>query len=211
VKDPFEEPWYGIGVGGSPALDFVNTLDWRLRDRPVELLKRFEDLLRWGRSAGLLASQDAHFLRRWAESHPRAAGRALSEAAEVREAIAGIFQAVVARETPPAGPLARLETACRAASEARALRPSGRTVTWAWREAPAEPQRTVWAAALDAARILTSPDAARVRQCADAACGWFFLDTTRNRSRRWCSMKACGNRNKARRFYRRSVSKRGQG
>jgi predicted RNA-binding Zn ribbon-like protein len=39
-----------------------------------------------------------------------------------------------------------------------------------------------------------------VRLCADASCAWLFLDTTRNRTRRWCDMKECGNRNKVRRF-----------
>jgi len=45
-----------------------------------------------------------------------------------------------------------------------------------------------------------------VRICEATAtdgCGWLFLDETRNRSRRWCSMKDCGNRAKARRHYRR--------
>jgi predicted RNA-binding Zn ribbon-like protein len=41
-----------------------------------------------------------------------------------------------------------------------------------------------------------------IRQCADVrGCGVLFLDRTRNRSRRWCSMKSCGNRAKAQRHY----------
>jgi predicted RNA-binding Zn ribbon-like protein len=51
-----------------------------------------------------------------------------------------------------------------------------------------------------ASDLLTSDALARVRQCADGSCAWLFLDTTRNRTRRWCDMKACGNRNKVRRF-----------
>jgi len=190
------------------ALDFANTLDWRLREKPVELLREPADLLRWGRSAGALEVPHARRLRAWAESHPRAAAHALADAKEVREAIAALFQAIVDGKAPPPAPLAGLEEACRAASDARALRPSGEGAIWVWREASPEPERPAWAAALDAARILTSQDVALVRQCGDAECGWFFLDTSRNRTRRWCSMKACGNRNKARRFYRRSTGKR---
>ena len=59
------------------------------------------------------------------------------------------------------------------------------------------------AVALDAARILTSAERERVQSCGDPECGWFFLDTSRNHSRRWCNMQSCGNRNKVRRFYRR--------
>jgi predicted RNA-binding Zn ribbon-like protein len=207
LKDAFERPWYGISVGGSMALDFANTLDWRLREQPIELLKVPADLLRFGRSAGILDPVKARKLRRWADSHPRAARGALEEAREVREAIAALFQAVVRDEPPQAAPLQRLEEACRAASEARALRANDTGVAWVWRRVSPEPNRLAWAAALDAARILTSPECGRVRQCGDEECGWFFLDTSRNRTRRWCSMKACGNRNKARRFYRRTAAK----
>ncbi|MGH7701051.1 MAG: CGNR zinc finger domain-containing protein [Gemmatimonadales bacterium] len=35
------------------------------------------------------------------------------------------------------------------------------------------------------------------------SCGWFFLDASKNRSRRWCSMATCGSSAKARRYYRR--------
>ena len=207
MKDLFEKPWHGIGVGGSPSLDFANTLDWRLRERPIELLKAFPDLVRWGRSVGAIQPVDARRLRRWSETHTRAAGNALAEAIEVREAVAAIFQAAVDGRTPPAKALLRLEAACRAASAARTLVAGRAGAVWAWREESAEPDRAMWAAALDAARILTSEEAARLRQCGDDECGWFFLDTTRNKSRRWCSMKVCGNRNKARRFYRRTAAK----
>lgn len=43
----------------------------------------------------------------------------------------------------------------------------------------------------------------RVRACASERCGALFLDTTRNRSRRWCSMEICGARAKASAYYRR--------
>lgn len=174
----------------------------------MELLRDPPDLLRWARSAGVVEPGHARRLRAWAKSHSDAAARALVEAKQVREAIAGIFQAVVEGRTPPPAALARLEEACRAATSARTLRSNGKGVRWVWREASPEPERPAWAAALDAARILTSKDVTRVRQCGDAACGWFFLDTSRNGTRRWCSMKACGNRNKARRHYQRATGRR---
>ena len=46
--------------------------------------------------------------------------------------------------------------------------------------------------------------AALIGACADDTCGWLFLDTTRNRTRRWCVMKECGNRSKVRRFRERA-------
>jgi predicted RNA-binding Zn ribbon-like protein len=54
-----------------------------------------------------------------------------------------------------------------------------------------------------AADLLVGPQIPRVRQCANPACGWLFLDTSKGGNRRWCSMSACGNRAKAHRHYMR--------
>lgn len=55
--------------------------------------------------------------------------------------------------------------------------------------------------ASSAVELLTDPRLDRVKQC--PGCGWLFVDTSRNRSRRWCSMEMCGGRDKALRHYRR--------
>ena len=44
----------------------------------------------------------------------------------------------------------------------------------------------------------------RLKACTDEGCQWAFFDTTRNRSRTWCSMEECGNREKTRRYRARS-------
>lgn len=205
----FEKPWSGLGIGGGLSPDFVNTVDWRLREPPVELLKEFSDLLKWGWSTGIVTLQEARKLKAWGESHPRAAAQALAEAREVREAIAGAFQAVARGEALPPMSLARIDEACRAAWAARTLKPAGKGgAAWTWRDDSSTPHRIAWSAALDAARILTSEDRERLSECGDAQCGWLFLDTSRNRSRRWCTMQGCGNRNKARNFYKRSTGRR---
>src|SRR5664280_2943804 len=43
-----------------------------------------------------------------------------------------------------------------------------------------------------------------IRECGAPDCEWLFLDQSRNGSRRWCDMKSCGNRQKARRHYQRT-------
>lgn len=48
-----------------------------------------------------------------------------------------------------------------------------------------------------AVSLLTEVDLARVRECGDDACVLLFHDTSKNGSRRWCSMQTCGNRHKA--------------
>lgn len=210
MKDPLERPWSGIGVGGTVALDFVNTMDWRGRPEPEERLLGYTDLLRWARNAGVLDAKSAGALRRWSDAHPKVARRTLDAAIATREAIAAVFRAVARGEAIPVAALARIEAVCRAAWRARVLEPGGGGAAWVWRDDPPGPERPEWEAALDAERLLTGGATGRVRECGDAACGWLFLDTSRNRSRRWCQMEACGNRNKVRRFYRRSAA-RGRG
>jgi predicted RNA-binding Zn ribbon-like protein len=207
MADAFDKLWPGIGIGGSLALDYANVLDWRLRTQPVEGFRSFPDLLRWGWSAGVLERAEARALREWGVGHPVLAARALARAIDVREAIAEVCRAVIQEETLPARALGRLDAACRTAGAARELQPVGGGAAWAWRRDAHSEDRVAWAAALDAARLLTTPDRAWIRQCGDFECGWFFLDTSRNRNRRWCNMKTCGNRNKARDFYRRSAQK----
>jgi predicted RNA-binding Zn ribbon-like protein len=40
----------------------------------------------------------------------------------------------------------------------------------------------------------------RLKACRSDTCQWAFIDAARNRSRQWCDMAVCGNREKARRF-----------
>jgi predicted RNA-binding Zn ribbon-like protein len=56
--------------------------------------------------------------------------------------------------------------------------------------------RAVAAVAADLLAVHSGGEWARVKVCASAGCRWAFLDTSRNRSRRWCDMSGCGNRAK---------------
>ena len=43
----------------------------------------------------------------------------------------------------------------------------------------------------------------RFKCCALESCGWAYYDSNRSRTRRWCSMRTCGSRHKARQYYKR--------
>ena len=55
----------------------------------------------------------------------------------------------------------------------------------------------IWAAG----DLLIEPARVKVRRCANDECVWLFLDDSKSATRRWCDMKACGNRAKAHRHY----------
>jgi predicted RNA-binding Zn ribbon-like protein len=204
MSETFETPWHGTESAGRLSLTFLNTLDWRLRASPVELFHSYEDVLRWAWTVGAIERPDARVLRDWALRHPRLARMELAYAIEAREGMATLLvDAMMGRPVQP--PVAdRFNATCQEGRAAQRLLSKREGWCWDWPADGQAPRRPVWVAALDAAEILTSGDLARVRQCGDAECGWFFFDTSRNGSRRWCSMEACGNRNKARRFYARS-------
>jgi predicted RNA-binding Zn ribbon-like protein len=55
------------------------------------------------------------------------------------------------------------------------------------------------------ARAMIDGSWPRVKACPGRRCGWVFYDHSRNQSARWCSMKVCGDREKARAYYQRQV------
>jgi predicted RNA-binding Zn ribbon-like protein len=87
----------------------------------------------------------------------------------------------------------------------RQLSHSGQEYRWEWKCSRGEMIGWVlWPIALSAADLLASEKLGSVRRCAGDNCAWLFLDESRNHSRRWCDMKICGNRQKARRHYKKS-------
>jgi predicted RNA-binding Zn ribbon-like protein len=85
------------------------------------------------------------------------------------------------------------------------LFPADAGYAWQYTHAPDDLLWMLAPIARSAAALLTSDQLYRVGECADLhGCGWLFYDTSRNRSRRWCSMDSCGNRAKAQRHYQRA-------
>ncbi|WP_433334411.1 CGNR zinc finger domain-containing protein [Spirillospora sp. CA-294931] len=77
------------------------------------------------------------------------------------------------------------------------------TVTGERVELDDENWRPAWEVARALVDLLGGAPPDRVRRCAGDACVLWFLDTSRNGRRRWCSMTGCGNRAKARAHYAR--------
>ena len=189
-------------VGGELCLDFVNTGSARERGPFRERLRTYEDLVEWGERTGALTIEEGTRLRASARRDASGAGRALEEARGLRESLYRIFRAHADRVTAAAADLDRVSAAAARASAAQRLvaTADGFDVTWPITDAQ---ERAWWPAATSAMALLLSPDLGRVKECASDNCNWLFLDASKNRSRRWCEMKDCGNRAKARRHYAR--------
>jgi len=201
------EPESEAGVfelsGGELCLDFANS--WGNRgDRSTDRLSSYGRLLRFALEAGQLSEREFERLAADAEREPAAAAAAWGRAVQLREALFELFDARARAVELPQSALEILNAWLAEALPWRRLSEGDGQLEWTWRR----PGDRDWLAPLypcvdSAARLVTSEDLGRVRVCDAEDCSWLFLDRSRSRSRRWCSMDSCGNRAKARRHYRR--------
>ncbi len=189
-------------VGGELCLDFANTVDWHASGKPGEGLVGCEDLVDWSRQAGILSAGGAGRLLRLASRRPQLAEAAVRRAIALREAIYRIFRSLAVEASPAARDLRLLNEALAEAMPHLKVARKGDSFAWEWADVGESLDGVLWPILRSAADVLTSEKRTRVGQCADdRGCGWLFLATSTNHSRRWCDMEDCGNRAKARRHY----------
>lgn len=185
-------------VGGHPAVDLVNTVDWRLDpERRSDRLASFSDVLAWCAETGQLSQAEIGWLSKEAHKDPQTTAEECISVLELRE---HTYKALIDPDETTAEAIA---TEYREAMDHASLVFSTPDNGWTW----ADSNLTVRSPRHRLARIivglLTDPAAHPVRQCQDEACGWVFLDNSPRRNRRWCVSADCGNRNRVRRHYQR--------
>ncbi len=196
-------------IAGSVCLDLVNTVGGRdardvvLRDK----LEDYADLAAWSRLAGLSITGEARHMERVAERYPARAAATLARTIRLREALYRIFKSALRRSAPDESDMDVLRDEISVAKSHQRLVRAGSGFVWTWDRSENALDSLLWRVSQSAADLLTSADLQKLRQCSGDECGWMFLDTSRNRTRRWCDMKDCGNRAKVRRFRRRESHK----
>jgi predicted RNA-binding Zn ribbon-like protein len=187
------------------TLAFVNTLSGRPTPAPQERLASYAELAAWARESYLVSGAAADRLAADAKRRPAAAAAALARARQLREAIHEVLLAMAAGRAPATAVLDTLAHHVSAAYANGRLTAHEGALQWVTGGGD-ELDRITWDVARAAARLVTSARLGRVRACEAGDCAWWFVDDTRNHSRRWCDMKICGNREKLRRFRARSGS-----
>jgi predicted RNA-binding Zn ribbon-like protein len=191
-------------VGGALCLDFANSVNSRIAT-VHDYLADFGDLLGWAAKAGAITGNEAAQLAAAAEWQPEEASAALEEARALREMIYRVFSSLVAGAQPVQADLAALwQRYAEAIAQARPHLSTG-AVTLAWSTGE-DLGSVLWPVAYSAGELLRSGEVRRVKEC--PGCGWLFVDTSKNASRRWCSMYTCGTRDKMRRYHRRARTSR---
>ena len=195
-----------LSPAGALCLDFANTAEWHASDHPQEHLTSFAELLAWAERRGMFNEKVMRSLTQEAARLPQEAARVLRRAIELREALYQVFSRVARGQAVPRGALEQVNDGVAESLSHTRLQPGANGFTWSWPDEVATLERVLWPVMHSAAELLTSDRLARVGQCQDdRGCGWLFIDTSRNHTRRWCAMGDCGNRAKARRHHQRAL------
>jgi predicted RNA-binding Zn ribbon-like protein len=191
-------------VGGHPCLDFANTLDNRGSSNEVDLIPTYAHFALFAKQCGVFPAEEMYEIESLIRSFPQVAELGPAYAIHLRELIFEIFSAVAHGKAPTAAALKEFNRFVKEAAKHRVLIPQENGFRWKWADYGSEFSVLWFPFAWQAAHLLASDDLKLVRECASPTCSWLFLDKSKSHSRRWCDMKVCGNRTKARKFYQRS-------
>jgi len=188
---------------GKLCLDFVNTVDWRnSKTRKKEKLHDFSALISWSKQMGILEDKTAQILFKKALKQPSKAEQVYDKTIELRELLYRIFSSMATTGQASSYNISIFNKyLADSMGKSCCLTPSDNGFVWSFCSGTDSMDLFLDPIIKSAADLLVSSELKRVKQCADDACGWLFMDKSRNNSRRWCSMKACGNRAKAHRHY----------
>lgn len=188
-------------IAGDPALDLVNTVDWRLSETDRgDRLASYASVLAWCLDSGLLTAEEYDALTAAAAGDPQAAEREREAVIDLRE------DAYLALFDDDMEAAQRVAQAHRDGLTGASLRRDGHSWRWCDDEVGLfTPGHRIARALLD---LFRRNDLDKLHQCEDAECGWVYLDTSPRRNRRWCVSSDCGDRNRARAYYARKTQKR---
>ena len=182
----------------SLSIDFANTRYWRGTDAPTETFAKLDDVLAWCRdTAKIPAAMIDGFRVRCLQDEEAA----LAGAIALRELLYRLYLAHAQGAEPDGQDLAALREYLGAAAPRNEL--SRVDVRYGW---AVDGQYCSLAGLLSpvlwsATDLLGGTRLSKLKRCANDQCKWLFVDDSKNGSRRWCSMSACGNRAKAHRHY----------
>jgi predicted RNA-binding Zn ribbon-like protein len=194
-------PRYDL-VGGRLCLDFCNTTSDR-RGCPEERLESYADVVGWAWRAGVLNAEEAASLTRLGMRSPTEGLGVWQRSLRLRDALSTLLLSVAEGRRIRPGSLDALNEELAGAMARSQVVSTDRGFTWLWADGGRALDCVLWPIARSAADLLTEGPLGAIRVCEGRGCGWLFLDTSRNRTRRWCDMRICGNRAKARRHHER--------
>ncbi|MFT5705955.1 MAG: putative RNA-binding Zn ribbon-like protein [Oceanospirillaceae bacterium] len=174
-------------VANNLAIDFVNTTIQK-HLAAYELINNPTEFLFWAADAGakLQANQPAFEMQ---------------SIYHLRQALKALFEAKIQGINFPDQALVTLNQHLIDAPVQQKLLQVGQEVSLQPVNSELTISKFLGEIAHQAAKILISAHKQPIKSCASEKCILMFLDTSRSKKRRWCSMDLCGNRSKAAAFY----------
>ncbi|MBK8969516.1 MAG: CGNR zinc finger domain-containing protein [Saprospiraceae bacterium] len=179
--------------GGWLCLDFINTVSARTPGLGTEYLNNWDDLRAWVRHVGLFSENEWQRWQALPESN-------IEEVRAFREALYVLFEHLSRKGTLHPKHLDAFNGLLHEVYPHTQLCLTDNGLRRGVSEAP-HPEKPLWLIALSAEALLLSDRLTRVKSCGN--CGWLFLDTSKNGTRRWCNMQTCGSQMKAKAYYHR--------
>ena len=192
-------------MGGNVALDLLNTQNGPAGEAPEDdVLADYGDLVAWASHLGVITPAEEERLRRRARTRPDDAEAVFRRARDARAYLRDVFEAVANGTKPAPGDLERLQRdAADAYSHGRLI--ADGQFRWTWAD-DRDLARPLWPVIHAALALVTDGPLDRVKGC--LSCRFLFVDESRNRSRRWCSMEDCGAQDKMRKYVARRAAAR---
>lgn len=187
--------------GGWLCLDFINTVDDRTVDHPFEYLPGYSELLDWEVKVELLSPSEKGEMETIAGKNSGKAEKVLGELISARELLYDLFLAIARNKKPNNADQAQFNALLGDAMNQFELHLADNLETHLEWKNKLDLKFPLYPIIKSAHDLLTANTPERIKEC--GACGWLFLDQSKNRSRKWCSMELCGSNVKAKRYYHR--------
>jgi predicted RNA-binding Zn ribbon-like protein len=191
-------------VADQRALDFVNT-QFVVAGEPVDRLQRPSDLREWLIEAGLISRREGEA---FAPVEAKQGEVLMSDAGRLRGALRSMAEAMARRRPIPPSALKTINEFLGRLREGYQLDGSHGQYRIIVTSDAFEPLHGLARVAKSAADLIANGKANAVRKCGNPSCVLYFYDTTKNRTRQWCSMATCGNRMKVAAYHHRHPRRR---
>ena len=190
-------------VGERLCLDFINTYNGYNIDPEVkEQLPTFGDFLSWLDYAQTQDREEAEWVISFGEVDQDLRDRIMCDVRKIRKNLFEVFDAFANNRQPEMCYVAAIyETLASAVMFVEPLERPKDLVGPANRVRILKPLGLLYPIAHSAARLMVDNCLCYIKECDDKTCEWIFLDCSKSHRRRWCDMKSCGNRAKARKHY----------
>ena len=187
-------------IGGKLCFDFTNTVSWRELEHPHEWLDSIDNLASWAQMAEILSTKEARNLKRLLFDQNEDGIKKLQQLKDTREIIYNIFNCVIHQTSPSEKDMKNINRLVKKAMSHLELVPSPDGFELAWQIDLSGMDKIHYSTIRSAVQVLTTKDLTRIKKC--PSCQWLYLDMSKNKSRRWCTMEDCGNRHKVNAFNR---------